>query len=399
MAGSTAASVVTTTSAQALPEDPLRGQIWAASASAILPVLQAAAACTVAGLSVAMQTDKDALERSNTLPTRPCLILRHNSKAKTVVALVFTTLGRGLTDISEADRYFQHFAVSVGDTPAWPSPNSWTLQTEPRWRTVPQYLSACTLVLPYDSLLGRFGTGSSRRLYDCDERSLLKLERICAERMASYETKSARELSSWAISYEPDGSPVLSPGSRAFPRQNFQGPRSVSRMMPMPVISEHIDRPVATVAADKSRGNRFSILATSDSDESLDDTAPPLSHSPDSSSCESSPSQSSRSLEACAALGVPRGTPDRVNPSPAKAIVHKQDGSPDDVLLSELDLEDDSPVPAVSLVGYGLGVRDAGTTDARGATFHGAKYFGGSGRVARLQLTGLGLQSLHLPYV
>ncbi|EJD39389.1 hypothetical protein AURDEDRAFT_171581 [Auricularia subglabra TFB-10046 SS5] len=211
---------------------PKQREIWWASGSVELAVLEAAASAGSAPLSIATRrklTDLCSIARSmfslsdegtflsrdgKHLKVRPCIVRRISDDLAPdgglmVTAFVLATYGgtpiTGLPDLT------RHFAVSVGDTEPWPSPDAAVIKPSPDWpksRDTPVYLIAHPVDIPLSSFVSKYTLGPAqpggKDLGPCSltAQQQYLLEVVVRQRRESYKGKSFKELIAWNDSWE-----------------------------------------------------------------------------------------------------------------------------------------------------------------------------------------------------
>lgn len=148
------------------------------------------------------------------LKVRPCIVERISDTLAPdgglqVRAFVIATYGG--TPITDLPDLTQHFAVAVGDTAPWPSPDATVIRPSPDYpksRETPVYLIAHPIDIPLSSFVDKYTLGPAepggrdRGPCSLSYQQQFLLDNVAAQRDEAYRGKPFRELIAWNDSWE-----------------------------------------------------------------------------------------------------------------------------------------------------------------------------------------------------
>ncbi|EJD39393.1 hypothetical protein AURDEDRAFT_153850 [Auricularia subglabra TFB-10046 SS5] len=163
-------------------------------------------------LSGPFSNNKTCLSRDGMFfKSRPCLVQRVQGN----IAECFVLTTYDGTPIAQLPELMQHFSVSVGDTPPWPSADSPVIRPSPDWpksRKTPSYLIAHTIDIPLSCLVSQYtipskspprldGRKPRKRCY-VDPEQMMLLEIVARQKEQSYKGMSFKDALKWNDSWE-----------------------------------------------------------------------------------------------------------------------------------------------------------------------------------------------------
>ncbi|EJD39366.1 hypothetical protein AURDEDRAFT_128298 [Auricularia subglabra TFB-10046 SS5] len=199
-----------------VPDGPKPGDIWWALGSVQLAVLDAAATLGRVPLSETMRRELTELRSisaslfscgrvDSALSGNEAPTFKKLTGEEIAEAVALATYGgvpmRRLPDL------IKHFAVSVGNTRPWPSPDSFVIKPLPDWsksRKTPVYAIAYIIRIPIACFVAPcYATAGGARVQCClDAREQLKLLELLEQKWLSYSEKTFQELIVWNDSWE-----------------------------------------------------------------------------------------------------------------------------------------------------------------------------------------------------